>query len=85
MISIIDSEEIDNDKLEEVSKNIFVLYDQEINWRKKFKINVMNKINKHDDIIKNTIGLRLQERLTKEQAKLVASCKSVHRDISLNF
>ena len=76
---------IDNDKLEEVSKNIFVLYDQEINWRKKFKINVMNKINKHDDIIKNTIGLRLQERLTKEQAKLVASCISVHRDISLNF
>ena len=85
MISIIDSDEVDNDKLEEVSKNIYALYNQEISWRKNFKRNVMDKINEHNDIIKNTIGLRLQERLTKEQAKLVASCISVHRDISLNF
>ena len=38
-----------------------------------------------DNSIKDTIGLRLQERLTKEQAKFVASCRSIHRDISLNF
>ena len=35
--------------------------------------------------IKNNIGLRLQSRLTKEQAKFVARCNSIHRDISLNF
>ena len=34
---------------------------------------------------RNNIGLRLQSRLTKEQAKFVASCNSIHRDISLNF
>ena len=40
---------------------------------------------KYNDVIKHNIGLRLQNRLTKEQAKFVARCNSVHRDISLNF
>ena len=43
------------------------------------------KLNQYDDAIKDTIGLRLQERLTKKQAKIVSSCKAIHRDISLNF
>ena len=30
-------------------------------------------------------GLHLQQRLTTEQAKDIASCQSAHRDISLNF
>ena len=38
-----------------------------------------------NEIIKNNIGLRLQSKLTKEQAKFVAACNSVHKDISLNF
>ena len=46
---------------------------------------LMIKINQYDDAIKDTIGLRLQERLTKKQAKIVSSCRSIHRDISLNF
>ena len=40
---------------------------------------------KYNEIIKNNIGLRLQSKLTKEQAKFVAACNSVHKDISLNF
>jgi hypothetical protein len=39
----------------------------------------------YDNAIKNNIGLRLQERLTSEQAAEIAICKSVHRDISLAF
>ena len=46
---------------------------------------LMIKINQYDDAIKDTIGLRLQERLTKKQAKIVSSCRAIHRDISLNF
>ena len=49
--------------------------------RKRF----ITSLNKFDDSIKNTIGLRLQEKLTKEQAKYVAACRSTHTDISLNF
>ena len=39
----------------------------------------------YDDAIKETIGVRLQKRLTTEQAEAVASCQSDHKDISLNF
>ena len=46
---------------------------------------LIDKLEKHDLSIKDTIGLRLQSRLTKEQAKFVSKCRSVHRDISLNF
>ena len=45
----------------------------------------MPEIEKYNLAINNNIGLRLQSRLTKEQAKFVASCNSIHRDISLNF
>ena len=46
---------------------------------------MLPSIKSFDNSIKNTIGLRLQEKLTKEQAKYVAACKSKHKDISLNF
>ena len=54
-------------------------------WRAKAETKLLSQLIDFDNSIKNTIGLRLQERLTKEQAKIVASCRSIHRDISLNF
>ena len=45
----------------------------------------MPKLKKYNEIIKNNIGLRLQSKLTKEQAKMVAACNADHKDISLNF
>jgi len=35
--------------------------------------------------IRNSIGLRQQDRLTKEQAAEISGCLARHRDISLNF
>lgn len=60
-------------------------YIKEKEWRKIAEKNLLPKLINFDDSIKNTIGLRLQEKLTKEQAKYVAACRSVHKDISLNF
>ena len=62
-----------------------MLFDQELKWRKDATINLMPEIEKYNLAIKNNIGLRLQSRLTKDQAKFVAKCNSIHRDISLNF
>ena len=61
------------------------LYLIEKEWREKAETKLLPQLIIFDDSIKDTIGLRLQERLTREQAKFVASCRSVHRDISLNF
>ncbi len=85
LYSSIDSEEIDANKIADASSEVFMLFDQELKWRKDAVVNLMPAIEKYNLVIKHNIGLRLQSRLTKDQAKLVAKCNSVHRDISLNF
>ena len=85
LYSLVDSEEIDENKISDASSEVFILFDKEVNWRKDAAQNLMPELEKYNEVIKNNIGLRLQSRLTKEQAKFVASCNSIHRDISLNF
>jgi len=85
LITILDNDEIDQEKLISVSSDTFELFEQEVSWRVEANKNLLPELMKYNDIIKNNIGLRLQARLTKEQAKFVARCNSVHRDISLNF
>ena len=60
-------------------------YDADISWREKANANLASDLKTYDAAIKTTIGLRLQERLSDEQAKGVASCLSVHRNVSLEF
>ena len=61
------------------------LYAAEIDWRGRAKGEIAPALAAYDDAIKNSIGLRLQRRMTSEQVKEVASCRSVHRDFSLQF
>ncbi len=69
----------------EMFEEYFAIFISEILWRKSAVQNLTEKIDNYELAIRDTIGLRLQSRLTKEQAKYVAKCRSVHRDISLNF
>ena len=85
LYSLIDSEEKDVGKISDTSSEVIMLFDKEIKWRKYASKNLMSELEKYNLVIKNNIGLRLQSRLTKDQAKFVAKCNSVHRDISLNF
>ena len=86
IISAIDSdEEVDNEKIVSLNYEAQSLFNDEVNWRNKASQSLADKLEKYDLSIKDTIGLRLQSRLTKKQAKFVSKCRSVHRDISLNF
>ena len=85
LITLMDEDEVDFEKLQTSANDTYVLFQQEIDWRKNFKKKHMDKINAHDKVISETIGLRLQSKLTKEQAIYVSKCNSIHRDISLNF
>ena len=85
LITLMDEDEVDFEKLQSSANDTYVLFQQEIDWRKNFKKKHMDKINAHDKVISETIGLRLQSKLTKEQAIYVSRCNSIHRDISLNF
>ena len=85
LYSLLDSEEKELNKISDASSEVFMLYDKEVKWRKDASENLMPELEKYNLVIKHNIGLRLQSRLTKDQAKFVARCNSVHRDISLNF
>ena len=60
-------------------------YYTELDWRRSASVKLEPGLKSYDDAIKDTIGLRSQERLSSEQAGIVASCMSIHRDISLKF
>jgi cell division protein FtsB len=85
LLSLLDSEEKDINKISEASAEALILFDKEVKWRKDAEKNLMPELEKYNSVIKNNIGLRLQSRLTKDQAIFVAKCNSIHRDISLNF
>ncbi len=85
LITLMDEDEVDFEKLQSSTDDTIALFEQEVSWRKNFKKKYMDRINAHDKVISGTIGLRLQSKLTKEQAIYVSKCNSIHRDISLNF
>ena len=75
----------DMNKINNLLNEASGIYMIENEWRARAEKELLPQLNKFDDSIKNTIGFRLQDKLTKEQAKYVAACRSTHTDISLNF
>ncbi|MBT8349669.1 MAG: TRAP transporter large permease subunit, partial [Deltaproteobacteria bacterium] len=61
------------------------LYAAEVDWRRRAAGKLAPALAAFDNAIKDSIGLRLQRRLTADQIKEVASCRSIHRDFSLRF
>ena len=60
------------------------LFAAELEWRDRAS-SLLPALRDYDDDIKSTIGARLQPRFTKTRAKQIATCRSVHRDVSLHF
>ena len=61
------------------------LYAAEVDWRRRAAVEIAPALASYDNAIKDSIGLRLQRRLSDDQVKEVASCMSIHRDYSLQF
>ena len=85
LITIMDEDEKDPEQIEKIANETYAHFDKEASWRKEFQKKYMDRINNHLQVLSDNIGLRLQQKLTKEQAIYVSRCNSVHRDISLNF
>jgi hypothetical protein len=60
-------------------------YDETLAWRKQAEAKLKVPLAAYDVAIRDTIGLRGQPRLPREQALYVAGCNSVHRNVSLSF
>lgn len=61
------------------------LMQTEINWHNRAEKELSDELESFDNAIARTIGMRMQDRLSDDQADSVASCLSVHKDLSLHF
>lgn len=73
-----------DDAMESIDKAIEE-YQNEMQWRDAAEPALYAELNAYENVMKDTIGIRQQDRLSREQALSVASCSSHHRDLSLNF
>jgi len=56
----------------------------EIDWRLR-AVDLAGNLREYDTAISTTIGMRMQQRLTGEQAESIASCLAIHKDLTLHF
>jgi len=56
----------------------------EIDWRER-ATGLATDLQQYDQTIASTLGMRMQQRLTADQAESIASCLAVHRDLTLYF
>jgi TRAP-type mannitol/chloroaromatic compound transport system permease large subunit len=61
------------------------LYAADLAWRERAAEDLLPALTVYNDAIKDSIGLRMQKRLSVDQAEETASCLAVHRDVSLSF
>lgn len=76
---------IDRETTNQKLNEILNLYNKEINWRDKPAKLLLSHLVKYDEAIKDTIGVRQQDKLPNKQALSIAKCESGHHDISLHF
>ncbi len=57
----------------------------DVEWRLRAENELLPGLRSYEESIRDSIGLRSQPRLTSAQADTMASCLSIHRNISLNF
>ena len=60
-------------------------YKSQLAWREKAAGSVLPGLKAYLDATRNTIGIRMQQKMNREQSLYVAACSADHRDISLNF
>ena len=60
-------------------------YDTQMQWREPAEDALLADLNAYEEVTKDTIGIRQQNSLSREQALSVAACSSHHRDVSLSF
>ena len=60
-------------------------FQAELAWRSRAGTDLAPGLAAYELVIRDTIGVRQQDRLTGEQASALSGCLAVHRDISLNF
>ncbi len=77
--------EPDKTRALEASDKTMAVYEQDLAWRRRGERQVLPALQRYEQAIRTTIGLRKQPKLPKAEAAEVAGCMAYHRDISLHF
>ncbi|MGI9571548.1 MAG: TRAP transporter large permease subunit, partial [Desulfobulbia bacterium] len=75
----------DLDKAKENMEQAEKILANDLAWRKRASEDMLEELKTYELSIRNNIGLRHQDRLPRDKALEVASCNSVHQDLSLSF
>ncbi len=75
----------DLDKAKAEFEKALGLYGEQTEWRKATQGALTQGLADYETALRDTVGLRQQSKMTRDQALSVAACQSDHRDISLNF
>ena len=75
----------DTDAAMESIDNALEEYTAQMQWREAAEPALLADLSEYEAVTKDTIGIRQQDRLSREQALSVAACSAHHRDLSLNF
>jgi tripartite ATP-independent transporter DctM subunit len=70
--------------LDQINQAIEVMQG-EIEWHQRARDELGADLETFDQAIASTIGMRMQERLTSDQAESIASCLAIHKDLTLHF
>lgn len=65
--------------------NAMELYSEQLAWRERATAELLPELKIYEEAMRNTLGVRQQRRLTRDQALFIARCTAEHRDLSLNF
>lgn len=80
----IDEDEVDREQALEDYEEALAEYAAQKQWRAEAAALEPN-VRAYVEGIEGTLGIRSQDRFTREQALAMASCTARHRDVSLNF
>lgn len=83
--SILRKKNPDTEAAMESIDKAMALFDEELEWRSAAETVLLVDLQAYEREMSTTIGIRQQDRLSREQSLAVAACSSHHRDISLNF
>ena len=75
----------DMDKALEKYDSAIKKYRKELAWRQRAATELLPGLERYESDIRDTIGLRQQPRMPREQAVELVGCTAEHRDISLHF
>jgi tripartite ATP-independent transporter DctM subunit len=83
--AVLGSEEPDMNEALTLLDTALVAYGEEYAWRSQISPQTITHMTAYEKTLRGSLGIRSQQRMTREQALYVAACSSGHRDVSLQF